>query len=153
MRYGEIHDNHYGTPALTTTMERRRCHRFGPLLGGEDQAMIESGTQWVCTNIVNLSAAGALLTPANSEAQIPAGETRNLCFDNGGQPILLKATVIRADGRQIAFEFCDLSPDAKRAIDTKLIRMAIISGRVTAIDGNEVPPESQTSSLPELCEF
>src|SRR5882757_4732146 len=114
-------------------MDRRRHNRIHTLFDGEDHVMVESGTQSIYASILNLSAAGALLT-LKSEAHFPLSDTLDLLFDNGGQSIELAATVIRSEGKQIAFEFSDLSPDAKMAIHTKLIRMAIISGQIHAID-------------------
>lgn len=93
--------------------------------------------------IVNLSVAGALLTLADSYADISVGETLKLFFDNGGQPIVIKATVLRSEGKQIAFEFSNLSPEAETGIHTKVIRMAIISERIKAMDANELPSESE----------
>ncbi len=130
---------------MTSTMERRLYHRVGASLKAEEQVMIESGTHWVCATIVNLSAAGALLRLSHSEAHFPAGDTFKLFLDNGGSFVQLKATVVRAGGREIAFEFSDLSPDTKTAIQPKSIRMAITSAQITPIDANEVPQEYETS--------
>ena len=129
--------------SITSTAERRRHERLAPLLAREEEVLIEKDYQWVSTTIVNLSAAGALLTPTDSAAHISIGETLDLLFDNGDQPIGIKAIVVRSDSKEIAFKFFDLSPDAETAIQTKLIRMAIISQQIMAVDGNEVPWESE----------
>ena len=128
----------------TSIAERRRYKRLAPLLKREEQVLIEKDTHWMSTTIVNLGPAGALLTFTDSDALFTAGETLNLFFDNGGQPIVIKAIVLRSDSKEIAFEFSDLSPDTRTAIETKLIRMAIISERIMAIDGHEIPTEPES---------
>lgn len=107
--------------------------------------MIEIGTEWVCATIVNLSAAGALLRLPHCDTRLLAGDTFKLFFDNGGQSLQLTATAIRTDGMQIGFKFSGLSPDSRRAIETKLIRLAVVSARISPIDGNEVPQEPEIS--------
>ena len=126
---------------MTCSMERRRHSRITTLLQDEEQVQIETGKQWVPARIVNLSVAGALLEMPDSDVGLPAGETLDLFFDNGGQPLQIAGTVVRAEEGRIAFAFADLSPDVTTAIHTKLIRMAIIAQRVIAMDGNEMPQD------------
>ena len=111
-------------------MERRQDNRIDALIDAEEQVTIQNEGQSVFSTLINLSAGGALLTLKNSSVQFTAGDTSHLLFDNGGELLQLDATAIRTDGRKIAFRFRDLSVEQKRAIHTKMIRMAIISARV-----------------------
>jgi c-di-GMP-binding flagellar brake protein YcgR len=111
-------------------MERRQDNRINALIDAEEQVTIQNEGQPVSSTLINLSAGGALLTLKNSSVQFTAGDTSHLLFDNGGELLQLDATAIRTDGTKIAFRFQGLSVEQKRAIHTKMIRMAIISARV-----------------------
>ena len=111
-------------------MERRQYNRINALLDAEEQVLIENGTQLVPSTLINLGEGGALLALKESGLQFPAGDTFHLFFENGGQLLELNTTVIRSDGQEIAFRFSDLSVEQKKSVQTKIIRMAIISARL-----------------------
>jgi c-di-GMP-binding flagellar brake protein YcgR len=111
-------------------MERRQHKRVNALLAAEEQVLIENGTELVSSTLVNLSKSGALLELKESGIKFPFGQTVHLFLDNGGQLLELNTIAVRVDGQKIAFRFDDLSVEQQRAIDTKMIRMAIISARV-----------------------
>src|SRR5689334_15487393 len=111
-------------------MDRRLHNRIDALLGAEEQVFIENETELVSCNLLNLSGGGALLAPKESGHHYSVGEPHNLFFDNGGQTLELRSTVIRSERDKIAFQFCEVDAEQKRAIHTKLIRMAIISARL-----------------------
>jgi hypothetical protein len=122
-------------------MERRQDNRINALLNAEEQVMIENGSQLAFGTLLNLGAGGALLELKDSSVQFPAGDTFHLLFDNGGELLELDATAIRTDGSKTAFRFPDLSGEQKMAIQTKMIRMAIISARIH--DGDSDSENSQ----------
>ncbi len=113
-------------------MERRQYNRISALLDAEEQVMIENGGQLVPSILINLSAGGALLALKETEPglEFPAGNVFHLFFDNGGHVLELDTTVVRTEGQKIAFQFSDMNAEQKRAVHTKLIRMAIISAHV-----------------------
>ena len=113
-----------------TAMERRKYNRISALLDAEEQVFIENGAQLVPSTLMNFAPGGALVELKDSGAQFPEGETFHILFDHGGELLELDATALRTDGTNVAFKFGDLSDEQRRAIHTKIIRMAIISARI-----------------------
>jgi len=111
-------------------MERRRSRRIEALLDQEEQVLIEHDLQYVPSTIVNFSDGGALLTLKDPDVCFTVGHTHALFFDNGGQVLALQATVRRKTGRRVAFEFSDVTLEQAQAIQTKLVRMAMVMARV-----------------------
>lgn len=111
-------------------MERRRSRRIEALLDREEQVLIEQDFQYVPSTIVNFSDGGALLALKDPEVLFTVGHSHALFFDNGGQILPLKATVIRSIGRRVAFQFSDVSREQAKAIHTKMIRMEMVLARV-----------------------
>jgi c-di-GMP-binding flagellar brake protein YcgR len=139
------------TGGKVTVMERRQYNRINALLDAEEQVLIESGTQLVRSTLINLSAGGALLALKEPEAAVAfqTGGAFHVFLDNGGHVLELNTKAVRTDGQKIAFQFSDLTAEQKRAIHTKLIRMAIISARVR---GGAKNGENEYSSEPEACQ-
>lgn len=111
-------------------MERRQHNRIDALLTAEEQVLIENGTELVPSTLINLSRGGVLLELKEPDIRFPFGQIVHLFLDNGGQLLELNSTTVREDGQKIAFEFHDLSLEQQQDIETKMIRMAIISARV-----------------------
>ena len=113
-------------------MERRQYNRINALLDAEEQVLIESGTHLVPSTLINLSAGGVLLALNDAETgvEFQTGHAFHLFFDNGGHVLELNTKAVRTEGQKIAFQFSDLNTEQKRAVHTKLIRMAIISARI-----------------------
>ena len=118
-------------------MERRLCNRINALLDAEEQVLIEDGTQLVPSTLLNLGEGGALLEFKDSDSQLPAGGTFHILFDNGGELLEVTGSPMRTDGSRTAFRFSDLTEEQKKAIRTKMIRMAIISSRVPEEERNK----------------
>ena len=127
-------------------MERRRHDRISALLAAEEQVLIENGTELVPSTLVNLSSGGALLELKESGIEFPPGQTVHLFLDNGGQLLELNTTAVRADGQKIAVRFHDLSAEQQRTIDTKMLRMSIISARIHGAGTRTSMPEARTNA-------
>ena len=128
-------------------MERRQYNRINALLEAEERVLIENGTELVPGTLINLSAGGILLTATESGVQFQAGGNFHLFLDNGGHLLELNATAVRADGQKIAFRFYDLGVEQKRAIQTKMIRLAIILSRIRGTDGGKGNGHSDKSDI------
>jgi predicted RNase H-like HicB family nuclease len=120
-------------------MERRKHYRvnFNGLLHAEEQVLIEDGTRLTPSTLKNLSEGGALVELRDFEDLLTAGKTYQLLLDNGGEVLSVDAIAIRTDGTTIAFQFNDLSTEDKKDIQTKIIRMSMISERIR----NEAPED------------
>ena len=113
-------------------MERRKHYRINinGLLHAEEQVLIEDGTRLTPCTLKNLGEGGALLELRDFEELLAVGKTYQLLLDNGGEVLGVDAVAIRIDGSTIAFQFSNLSTEHKKAIETKMIRMSIISERI-----------------------
>jgi c-di-GMP-binding flagellar brake protein YcgR len=120
-------------------MNRRLHNRIDALPGAEEQVFIENNSELLAGKLSNLSAGGLLLVLNECEVSFLAGDRFNVLFENGGQLIGISATVVRSNGEKIAFQFLDMTPEQKRAIHTKLIRMGIISARLRSAEKRQWP--------------
>jgi hypothetical protein len=114
-----------------TINERRKSKRIAAALGLEEAVMVEVNGQQYPASLVNLGLGGALLdlrgwAPAFQNAVV------SLYFENGGNILTLKATVVRSDGRHVAFAFSNTTERDKEQIQAKVIRMSILASRLAA---------------------
>ena|SRR5215471_12983659 len=111
--------------------ERRKSKRIAAALGMEEAVMVEVDGQQYPASLVNLGLGGALLDMRGSAPKIQAVASLCLYFENGGHILPVQARVARSDGRHVAFAFCDTSASDKEQIRAKIIRMTMLTSRLS----------------------
>jgi hypothetical protein len=112
--------------------ERRKSKRIAAALGMEESVMVEVNGQQYPACLVNLGLGGALLDMRDAASQIQPDVRLSLYFENRVHMLPLKATMARSDGRHVAFAFCDTTAADKEEIRAKIIRMSILTSRLSA---------------------
>jgi hypothetical protein len=111
--------------------ERRKSKRIAAALGLEEAVMVEVNGQQYPALLVNLGLGGALLDMRDSATEIQADMLLCLYFENGGHMLPIQAKMARSDGRHVAFAFCDTTTTEKEQIQTKIIRMSMLTSRLS----------------------
>ena len=111
--------------------EKRRSERAIPFVSDEEVVVIhQAGQPNVLAKLMDLSEHGTLLYLL--EQGNPSGSVA-LSIYNQGNVFQVDASVIRINNRLAAFDFTNLSSNALREIQAKLIRMEVewlrISGK------------------------
>ncbi len=103
--------------------EKRRSERVIPCVADEEVVVIRrSGTDNLLAKMLDLSEVGTLVyLLAEGE---PAGAV-TLSIYHQGKVFDVPANTVRQSGRLVAFNFISPSEDARRDIQSKLIRMEV----------------------------
>lgn len=112
--------------------DKRRSDRTIPFVSEEEVAVVhQDGRSNVLAKIMDLSEVGTLIYLLD-EGEL-AGPVA-LSIYHQGKVFEISARVIRKNGRLVALDFVNPSPDATREIQSKLIRMEVewmrISNRI-----------------------
>jgi hypothetical protein len=106
-----------------TGENKRRSERAIPCVSDEEMVVIQQeGKATVLAKLMDLSEVGALLYVLRDGD--PDG-TVSLSIYHQGKVFDIPSTVIRKNGRLIAFEFENPSTEALREVQSKLIRMEV----------------------------
>jgi len=105
---------------------KRRSDRVIPFVSDEEVVVIRrTGAEPVLAKMMDLSEAGTLVYLLAEDLPDAAGDTSKLAVFHQGKVFDIPATIIRKNGRLIAFKFANPSPEALRDVQSKLIRMEI----------------------------
>lgn len=114
-------------------MDRRRARRISAALCQEKVVQIVDGKRRISAELLNLSGVGALLDMDAAEANAMClGDCLSLFFQRGGHLFKIHAKPVRKDGRLVAFDFYDLTPEDQAELKMKMALMEILAMRVDA---------------------
>jgi len=106
-----------------TDQNKRRSERVIPFVSDEEVVVLQqSGRSPLLAKMMDLSEVGTLVYLL--EDAVPSGSAA-LSIYHQGKVFEVPARVIRTNGRLVAFEFTEVSPEVLRDIEAKLIRMEI----------------------------
>ena len=101
--------------------ENRRSERAIPFLS-DDEVVVIHGKTNVLSKMMDLSESGTLVYLL-AEGEPSGSITLSICHQ--GKVFEIPATVARKNGRLVAFEFANPSPEAMHEVKSKLIRMEV----------------------------
>jgi hypothetical protein len=120
--------------------ERRRFQRIAPLLANEKRCLVSIGNRYLKSALVDMSGGGALFYLGNSDpAELGVGSSARLFFESGGTFFDVPAILLRKNGLWLAFRFAALTPSDHREIDIKIVRMKMLSARLSGPDPKDSP--------------
>jgi hypothetical protein len=108
------------------TEEKRTSDRVVPMVADEEMVVIEMGENRRLAKMMDLSDSGTLVyLLADLEEAIFPGTLCNLSLYLSGRIFTVSATVIRTNGRLVAFRFQGIDYVTSTKLQAKLIRMEV----------------------------
>ncbi len=105
---------------------KRRSERVIPFLSEEEVVLVHVPTaEPYLAKMLDLSDVGMLLYLLVDAGLPELGDSCRLSLYNAGRVFDVIGTIARKNGRLVAFDFVDPSPEATKEIQAKLIRMEV----------------------------
>ena len=106
---------------------KRKSERVIPFVSDEEVVVIRAeGAAPMLAKMMDLSDTGTLVyVLAEGDQTGAVGSSNNLAVYHQGKVFEIPATIARKDGRMVAFQFANPSPEVLRDVQGKLIRMEI----------------------------